>query len=109
MTRASATNSPLYVIRDFIQEINLTNVVNVTSALLRRAVLEAMKEFIQMRNLSKVVNVRNALLIKAVLEHIKEFMQEKIFFKSIKYDKYVTWEYDLRIHETIHTTEKPYK
>jgi len=45
---------------------NLTNAVNATNALPKKAVSEFIREFIQERNLTNVVNVRNILLKKAV-------------------------------------------
>ncbi|EDL01680.1 mCG114056, partial [Mus musculus] len=50
----------------FIQERNLTNVVNATNALLTKAVSEFIREFIQERNRTNAVSVTNALLTKAI-------------------------------------------
>jgi hypothetical protein len=49
-----------------MQERNLTNAVNATNALPKKAVSEFIREFIQERNLTNVANVTNALLEKAI-------------------------------------------
>lgn len=55
----------LKLIREFIHERNLTNVMNAKNCLLINGILEDIREFIQERNL---VNVKKALLRNTVLE-----------------------------------------
>jgi KRAB domain-containing zinc finger protein len=59
-------NPILVFIRKFIQERNLTNIVNVTNALPTKPSLVFIRKFIQERSLTNAVNMRNALLTKVI-------------------------------------------
>ena len=71
------TNPILLFIREFIQERNLTNAVNVTNALYKNPILVFIRKFIQEKNLTNVLDVTNALPTNPILIFIREFIQER--------------------------------
>jgi KRAB domain-containing zinc finger protein len=65
VTSAFPKNPILVFIREFIKERTLTN-ANVRNALPENPILVFIREFIQERNLTNAVNVTNALLKRAI-------------------------------------------